>query len=75
MWAGHEVKLANQGTIFFRIVQIFWSIIREFILFFGIQSTKSMLFVIMFIKIRLNYINLKILIFTYMYAISPNLSL
>ena len=32
-----------------------------------------MLFVIMFIKIRLNYINLKILMFTYMYAISPNL--
>ena len=30
-----------------------------------------MLFVIMFIKIRLNYINLKILMFTYMYAISP----
>ena len=29
----------------------------------------------MFIKIRLNYINLKILMFTYMYAISPNLSL
>ena len=33
-----------------------------------------MLFVIMFIKIRLNYINLKILMFTYMYAISPTLS-
>ena len=32
-----------------------------------------MLFVIMFIKIRLNYINLKILMLTYMYAISPNL--
>ena len=30
-----------------------------------------MLFVIMFIKIRLNYINLKILMFTYMYANSP----
>ena len=30
-----------------------------------------MLFVIMFIKIRLNYINLKILMFTYMYAIPP----
>ena len=33
-----------------------------------------MLIVIMFIKIRLNYINFKILMFTYMYATSPTAS-
>ena len=33
-----------------------------------------MLFVVMFIQIKLNYINLKILMFTYMYAIFPKKS-
>ena len=33
-----------------------------------------MLIVIMLIKIRLNYINFKILMFTYMYATSPTAS-